>query len=461
LVQKEIRLIMLKLNNVHEIGVIYKTSKFLSDTYHNNLFYRKVTYTGRENIEKGKPTLVGPNHQNALMDAMAVLASRRSNVPVFLARSDIFANDTVGNFLIGIKILPVYRIRDGKDKLAKNEEIFQLAVEVLEKNRTLVVFPEAEHTPYRSLLMLKKGLMRIAFDIAEKHNFDTELQIIPTGIYYDNYQNYRRRLMVNYGKPIYIKDYKDLYNENKQSALFALRNDMREAMIPLAIHIKNKNYYDFYENSREMFDYQVAKDLNLNLKNQINKFNVDKKVIEVLDNVHDNDIEQFKAFVEKSDIYAEELKKAKLKDYLFDKPVSVFKTFLAALLWLIMLPFGIFGFVNFAIPLGTPEFLVRKFKDKQFYSSVRYLVSFFLPTIWGLIGGALLWIFTEWWIGLAFFLIQYPIMGVWFEFRRLSKKLLGKMRYFVCAKNRKNLKQLKEDLNSSFDILYQNHKKLD
>ncbi|MBN2663302.1 MAG: 1-acyl-sn-glycerol-3-phosphate acyltransferase [Bacteroidales bacterium] len=443
---------MLKLKNINKTGVGHKIARVVSDTVHNIFFYRKITVTGYENVEKNKPTLIGPNHQNALMDALAVFSINPKVYPVFLARSDIFFNDFVGNFLISMKILPVYRIRDGKEKLALNEKIFNVSVSILEDNKTLVVFPEAQHTPYRSLLQLKKGLMRIAFHTAEKHNFDIDLQIVPVGIYYKNYFNYRSDLLVNFGKPLKIKDYKQQYEENSQSALVALKKDMREAMIPLAIHIKNKEFYNEYEASRDIFDFYIANKENLNLKKQTDKFKADKKIISILDEYHDAEPEKFIDFSAKIKNYSLKLKNNNIKDYLFDQKPSFIKTFGIFLLTVILLPFNIIGFINFAVPLGLPEIFVKKFKDAQFHSSVRYVATMFIVPLWGIIGFSLLWIFTKiWWIGLAFFVIQTPFMSFWLEIRKLFKKTAGKLRFlFLNSTKKSELQQIRSEILAVF-----------
>ncbi|MBN2892294.1 MAG: 1-acyl-sn-glycerol-3-phosphate acyltransferase [Bacteroidales bacterium] len=447
---------MIKLNKVKKEGFGYRFFKFLSDRFHDNIFYRKVKYTGIENIVPGKPTLFGPNHQNALMDAMGILASRRKADPVFLARSDIFSSDLLGNLFVSMKILPVYRIRDGKDKLEKNEEIFNLSVEILEMNKDLVIFPEAQHTEFRSILQLKKGLMRVAFHTAEKNNFEIDLQIIPAGIYYKNYTNYRSQLLVNYGKPISINKYKEQYLENKQAALLAFRNDLREAIIPLAIHIQHKEFYDVYENSRQLFDYEVASIKNLKLNNMVDKFNIDKKIIKTLDEAKVKQPEKFEIITKKIADYFEKLKQNKLKDYLFDKKVSFIGNFLMSLLWIVLLPLSIFSWINFAIPILTPELLVKKFKDTQFHSSVRYVVALFLPFVWSLVGVALLWIFVNiWWVTLIYFVVQYPLLVTWLELRKQFKKITGKWRYIFKAKKVTQLKIERKGIIDLFNDLYE------
>ena len=57
------------------------------------------------------------------MDALAVLFTHNGQ-PVFLARADIFKKKMIAAILYFLKILPVYRIRDGFSSLKANDEIF-------------------------------------------------------------------------------------------------------------------------------------------------------------------------------------------------------------------------------------------------------------------------------------------------------------------------------------------------
>ena len=116
---------------------------------HNHVYYRNFYIVNRENIPpKGTPTLVIANHQNGMMDAMAILHTmyKDGRQPVFIARGDIFKKDAVARILRFLKILPVYRNRDGgRDDIKKDLAIFNRAARVLKKGGTLVIFPEAGH----------------------------------------------------------------------------------------------------------------------------------------------------------------------------------------------------------------------------------------------------------------------------------------------------------------------------
>lgn len=449
---------MLNFSSIKENNALYNIAKKWVDWWHNNYFYRQVTVVGTENIPKNKPVLIGPNHQNALMDALAILSTRK-DTPVFLTRSDIFQSNFFGKFFVGLKMLPVYRIRDGKDKLAKNEEIFNICIDVLINNKTLVVFPEAQHTPYRSLLQLKKGLMRIAFAAAEKTDFNIDLNIIPTGIYYSNYYKYRSKLLVQYGEAIKIADYKDLYLENPQTAMFKLRNDMREKMIPLAIHIEHKDFYNQFENARELYDGFVGENLNKNLSKPQEKFQVDKKIIDVLDKEYQTNKSNFESLVNKQDYYFKNLRTNRFKDYLFEKPWSFVKLALMSLIGIILSPVYFVGLINFLIPLVFPEKLVNTIKDKQFRSSIRFVISLFLIPLWYIFGFFIIWIFVKtWWIKFIFILAQGILFVFWYDFMRIYKKTIGHWRFLFNTKSKIKLSQERNDLLNLFKDLFEKNK---
>jgi len=150
------------------------------------LIYNKVIVTGLEKIPKNKPIIFAPNHQNALSDPMAILLNTRFQ-PVWLARADIFKNKTAAAILKFLKIMPVYRMRDGKENLTKNDETFSDSVKVLENNFALGLFPEAAHSGKRQMLTHKKAVSRIVFMAIEKAQNNIDIQIVPTGIYYSSY----------------------------------------------------------------------------------------------------------------------------------------------------------------------------------------------------------------------------------------------------------------------------------
>src|SRR5665811_1721793 len=82
----------------------------------HRIYYKRITVVGYEKIPVKTPVIFAPNHQNALMDAFAVMFPARKHV-VFMARADIFKKPAIAKILNMLQILPIYRIRDGYGEL--------------------------------------------------------------------------------------------------------------------------------------------------------------------------------------------------------------------------------------------------------------------------------------------------------------------------------------------------------
>ncbi len=446
------------ISKVEQKSLIYAAVRVYMDFWHNKIFYNKVELQGIEKVDFSKPRLIAPNHQNALMDAMAVLCNLKDQ-PVFVARADIFSNPLIIRFLIFIKILPIYRIRDGKDKLALNERIFEKSVDILEKKKTLIVFPEAAHTNTRTLLPLKKGLFRIAFAAEEKHHFSLDAVIYPVGIVYNKYDTYKSNLFLNYGTPIDMAAYKVAYAENPQKTLMDVRHDLTLELEKIAIHIKNKEHYQFYELAREIFDYQTKEYLNTTNENSLKaKFNADKSIIETLDKEFEQNPDSIKNLDLETQLYTKKLKRWKLKDWIFDKNISKPLLVLKSLLGLLLFPFFATGVLHYALPFFLPELLVPKFKDKQFHSSIRFVLSLLLVHFWVLLIFSLLWIFTDvWWIKWLYLIIQAPFTQFLFWYRKQLPKVWAQWRFIFNIKSLASLRIERQKLTDAFALLYDKH----
>jgi len=84
--------------NLHKHSIRYAIIKAYGQFLHNYIFYRKVYVNGLENIPKNVPLVLTANHQNALMDALAI-GYAADHQPVFLVRSDVYSNPIVAIFL--------------------------------------------------------------------------------------------------------------------------------------------------------------------------------------------------------------------------------------------------------------------------------------------------------------------------------------------------------------------------
>ncbi len=141
--------------NIENNSASYALVKSIAGFWHNIVFYRKVIVIGQENINPDDHLIFAPNHQNALMDALAVALTHKGQ-PIFLARADIFKRKIISSILYFLKMLPVYRIRDGFGNLKGNDQIFLKTIDVLKNKNGLIILPEGDHAGFRRLRQLKR-----------------------------------------------------------------------------------------------------------------------------------------------------------------------------------------------------------------------------------------------------------------------------------------------------------------
>jgi 1-acyl-sn-glycerol-3-phosphate acyltransferase len=126
-------------------------------------FFSRYIVMGKENIPETGPIILAPNHLNALMDALAAISVVPHKMPVvFLARSDYFNNKLIARFLHFCKILPAFRMREGLENVDKNNDVFEVCVDVLNHNQAIGIMPEGNQGSKRKLRPLAKGIYCMA-----------------------------------------------------------------------------------------------------------------------------------------------------------------------------------------------------------------------------------------------------------------------------------------------------------
>ena len=211
------------------------------------LSYRKIIYVGKENIPQDGAIIYAPNHTNALMDALIVLALDRKP-KVFVARADIFKNPTLAKIFTFLKIMPIMRQRDGLKEKKKNQEIINKSVDVLRDRIPFCIFPEGTHNTKHSLLPLSKGIFKIAFQ-AHEIMPDMPLYIVPTGLTYGDFFRFRSTVRVEIGKPIKVNDFIKEHSERSGQEQINLMKDLLSKRIRSSILYipENQEYEATYE----------------------------------------------------------------------------------------------------------------------------------------------------------------------------------------------------------------------
>lgn len=401
------------------------------------LSYRKIKYVGREFIPKDGAVIFAPNHTNALMDAMVILAMDH-RPKVFVARADIFRNPKIAKILSFLKIMPIMRMRDGYEEVKKNNETIERAVDVLRDGVPFCIFPEGTHQAKYSSLPLSKGIFRIAL-AAEELMPDTPLYIVPVGLRYGSFFRFRSTVRVQIGEPInvgrFIADNAEL---SQPEQITAMRDLLEERMQRSIFHIPNDEDYDaVYEICATVVKSQV--------KNY--KFKVEGKCLKDLDayfEANNRTIREISQIREaQSEVAAELLQLGKeaydmrtaqrisLKSVSVKYPILTIIT--RILIFIFTLPYTL-PVSLLTLPLaGISAWLFTLLKDYAFRNSVRYLVNLVMWPVLMIIYSALAYIFLPWQWALPLTLAMLPGPIVAQESWRLARLLISDIK-LLCNK---------------------------
>jgi 1-acyl-sn-glycerol-3-phosphate acyltransferase len=343
------------------------------------IFYKKIYVRNLENIPKNEAVILAPNHQNALMDALAIVCNTPFQA-VFLARSDIFRGKFLIHFLNFLNIIPIYRIRDGIENVRKNDEVFNRTLQVFRnKYNPVCIFPEGNHGDRRKLRQLVKGIFRMAFQAQEDYEEKPGVKIVPVGIDYGHYSNFRTSILINVGEPIEVAEYYPQYTNDKAIAINELKNRLASEMSRLMIDIRNDEYYDLYMNIRMIYDSRMCDLMNIKDPSLYDKFVADKKIIGFLDLQFASGKPGLQSLKELTDEYVSGLLFTGLNDQIVSKQnFSFIAEFLKLFLLVFTFPLVIIGLINNYIPYKIPENYVKKIKDQQFHSSLKFVLGMVL-----------------------------------------------------------------------------------
>ncbi len=421
------------MSKIYELTPSYRIGRrYVNPTFRS--FYSKFIVLGKENIPERGPVIFAPNHQNALMDALVVLAStpyRLSNT--FVARSDIFKKGFFAKALRFLKILPAFRIRDGYENLGKNDATFEAAREVLEQHNALCIMPEGNQGDQRKLRPFAKGIFRIAFTAQEQIGEGETIRIIPVGIDYSNRERFGEVVIADYGRPLRVSDYMPLYRENPAVAINRLRVDLKAALHRQVVDLATEQHYEAFETALYVSDRWLAK-AQYGAADPASCFRVRREVAERLVAMEADVPEQAEQLAGQCMEYKRLRERYGLQEAALERPGNMFALLLQGVGLLALSPVFVCGFVLNMFPFFLPPFIRKKMgvKYNGFFSSFDYVLgAVFLFPLFYLLQTVLYAVLTPlpWWTLFIFAPAQY-LLGKWaFRWYKAAGLWANRLRY--------------------------------
>ena len=408
------------------------------------LSFRTVRYVGLERIPKDGAVIYAPNHTNALMDALVILAMDRQP-KVFAARSDIFRNPILAKVFTFTKILPMMRMRDGFDEVKKNRAVFEKAADVLCDKVPFCIFPEGTHIPKCSSLPLAKGIFRIAFQVKELMA-DTPLYIVPIGMRYGNFFRFRSTVRVQVGEPINVGDFLAAHSDATQAEqMLEIRNVLAEKLKDTLFYIPNDENYDaVYEICAAVVRQQTKRyhqkgENRLDAYFRVNRITVDE-ITELMQNKPETAAELIKLGNEA--VQLRKSKKISLASVAVRFPIlsRIIKT----LFVLLSLPYSVPASLLTLPMTGVCALIFKRIKDYSFCNSIRFVVNLVLWPLLMIIYSAITYAVLPWQWALPVTLAMLPAPIVAQECWRLLR-LFGSDVKLLADKNlREKYRQIRK-----------------
>ncbi|HHT22689.1 MAG TPA: hypothetical protein GXZ87_05170 [Bacteroidales bacterium] len=417
---------------------------FLMQKHVNAVFrlhFRKLVFIGKENIPTDKPIIFAPTHRNALVDALILVYENVKKQVVFLARADIFANPTIAKILNFLKIMPVYRIRDGKENLDKNQQIFDMCGQILKKGSPIALFPEGRYNPHQNLLPLQKAIPRIVLPTEAETDFTLDTHIVPMAFYYTAKDEFLSDLYVTYGKPIRVSDYKELYEQDANQAANILRLDLDARLREYVVDIPMEDYDEI----SALIDFNATELAKPSFPKKDGLVRASQEIIRRIKELKETAPQAYADKISATKNARQLLKSHGLtsKDFV-NPPIGKFGIITRAILLIATAPLAFVGLLNTIFPTLIYKKLLNLFKNKQFISSVRIVSGIFIVPLFYLLQFVLVGLISKNWLCALAYLIASPIVFYFGTYWRKWRKMLMrkiKVRKFV-DKNKGNLSDL-------------------
>jgi 1-acyl-sn-glycerol-3-phosphate acyltransferase len=430
--------------------------RYLSAANHP-LYFRRFYATGRERMpEDGNPTVLVSNHQNCLIDPLALVFLLSDRKPRFLARASVFQNPILNKVIRGLGALPTYRARvDGIRGVAKNKGTLEEVAKALSYGETVVLYPEGQHQNKRWLGAFSQAYLKMAFGAAEEANFEREVYVMPTANHYSHYRLPREDMMIAFGEPIALSPYYEEFKENPREVMSKVNDLVRGQIEHLMLNVEDLDHYreiDFLRTNTYGKKYAAKHSYRADYLPE--KLASDKALVAALKEATERDEEKMEGIFEQTRKLRKSIEKMGIREWLLEGRHGLGGLLLFALGMLIGLPLFVAAlaatWLVFLAPVVVNKLAI---KDRQFWGSINLAATLLVTyPLCGIVAPIVMLCCGSWEWALGWF-VAFPIAIIYASnYMRWGQKFIG-YRRFVFAKRSKieNLQSLRKRLYKELD----------
>lgn len=343
------------------------------------LYYREIKVQNENLLPQKGPLIIIANHPNTIMDAWVI--GMISKQPIyFMAKATLFNSKIKQKLLRGLNMIPINRKGEGKIEGVDNQDSFIECYKILEKGKTLVIFPEGNSYKEKVLRELKTGTARIALQVETNFNHQLGLKVIPIGLNYVQPEKFRSQILLEIGHPIEISDFSPDYQINSIQSARKLTEHFRLGLEKVLFTTQNNDQEIFVESIYQILHSKYIRQKDKGVKREVNEM---KQIQQAIDELQLLNPERLKLIEAKVKSFQWKLEKINIKtDFLDRKWRSrmFFRQMMTSFIFIIIgIPLYIFGIIHNITQFQLTDWIVPKIsKDIEYYAPLAILLGFII-----------------------------------------------------------------------------------
>lgn len=406
--------------------------------------FRKYQIEGIENLPDDGCVIWASNHTNALMDPMVMLPANKIR-KVFVARADIFKKNWAKKALYFLRVMPIYRIRDGINAVKQNNEAIDQATGVIMDGVPFIIFPEATHRAKHSLLKLSKGIFHIAENAIEKSD-GRPVFIQPIGIEYSDYFRFRNKVLVRFGKPISVNRFLEEHSDEPAPvAMLQMRGLLTEALAREIVYIPDDEDYDaiweytkLKADNRDYFRKALAEIESREgrkLKGLLRIQAVDKYAVSEALELKAKDPDQAASLFSKVDALRVWRIQNGISVYSIARNHGILNILLRTLIAVLGIPYYMFCAIVGCIKWIPVILILRGVKDDAFYNTARYGVRLGLAIPALIVWALVYFLLFRWQVAAVLLALSLPSLKFLYDYGEFFRRYISDIRWKLKKKH--------------------------
>lgn len=334
-------------------------------------FYKRIYITGRTALPSKAPTIIACNHSTAFIEQILIAGLQTRSV-FFWARGSVFEEKwSLPKLFRQAHLIPIWRPQEGLKKMQQNQQIFKDSKEILLEGNLFFIAPEGNSVPEKRLRSFKTGTARLALLAAAESDFEAAVFISPTGVNYTYHCDFRSEVIIHFGSPIDLRNYKTLYYKNPSAAAQQLTKDLKAAIAKEVVVINAKEDEPLVEQLHVLMRNEQQHYKDAIYSTNSHRLRLEQAVANTCNQIAPAQKEGLKI---QADSYFKKIHALHLSDQSIEQKgkFSLGKTCLAFLL----APFALLGWFGSFIPVQSARYLRNKnVEDPQFWAAMAIVFS--------------------------------------------------------------------------------------